>query len=89
MQKYYITFGSQYAFKNKFVEIHATGNDREEMKTTPYEIARTTAFKHFGDSFAFIYSEADFKDQPEKYGLSLLCRISATDFETSIEYRML
>lgn len=87
MKKYYVTFGSQYAFNKSFVEISVTVPEDNEARAG--KVARHTAFAHFGNSVSFIYREADFAGQEEKFGLSLLCRINATDFDTSIEYKKL
>ena len=91
MVKFYGTFMQKQAFKNHFIEIHV--NDPipigEEELQTAYALAHGTMVDHFGDKFAFVYSEKDFDGQAERHGLKMLCRICTTDFGSSIEYKVL
>lgn len=79
MQKFYATFMQKQAFKKHYVEIEAS-----DVST-----ARQFMADHFGDKYGFLYDERAFAGQPQQYGLICLCSVVATDFGSSVEYKIL
>jgi len=73
MAKFYVTFGSGFAFKDHYLQIEA---DNEEF-------AREFMSLHFGQKWAFIYSEEEFKHQIAEFGLKLLCSIDVRNIAFS------
>jgi hypothetical protein len=70
LQKYYVTFPFKYIeLRNKYCVLEAYTKDD----------ALEEAFLLFGTAWAFMYSEEEFKGQPEKYGLT-----EKTDFPYSL-----
>lgn len=61
MSTFYITFGfADQVKRNKYQKITAP----------TYDLARHAVFGEHGNKFAFMYTEAEFKGQPERYNLT-------------------
>ena len=69
-KNFYATFMQKQATKNKYVMITA-----ENM-----EHAREAMHEHFGDKWTTVYDEPEFLPQVDRFGLTMLCRIVATNY---------
>lgn len=79
MAEYYFTFMQKQAFRNHYVEIVADDAG----------LARQAMAHHFGDKWAFQYSDPeDFNKQVLMFNLKKLARISVIDHGSSFQYVM-
>lgn len=79
MPMYYGTFMQKQATRNKFVAIDAPDEG----------MARDAMFAHFGDKFMTVYDADRFSGQAEQFNMTLLLRITVTDYgHGSVEYTL-
>lgn len=69
MSKFYVTFGSKYAHEPHPASPLINDKCYLQIEAEDRSAARERARALVGEAWAFLYDEAEFTDQPERYGL--------------------